>query len=138
MSMEKHLLTHLQRIEQYKSRYFEHFGSDNRVDNMIDTSAKKRYNPCHLTRREWDYVDALGAGGRRFESCHLDIKRITETLTIIVGVFCLSSISINTYKSPYCSVSNLINNPNRVAYFVTSFLRIGDIISDTNRHRRRK
>ena len=102
--MEKHLLTHLQRIEQYKSRYFEHFGSDNRVDNMIDTSAKKRYNPCHLTRREWDYVDALGAGGRRFESCHL-------------------------YKN--CSENNLVNNPNRVAHFVTHFICRDDNRVDT-------
>jgi hypothetical protein len=94
----------MNRIEQYKSRYFEHFGSDNRVDNMIDISVKKRYNPVSTYRGKKDYVDALGAGGRRFESCHLD---------------------------KYCSENNLINNPNRVAHFVTHFICRDDNRVDT-------
>jgi len=62
-----HEVTH--RIEQYGSRYFEHFRSDIRGDKITDISAKKQCNSVssHNDKRNCDV--ALGAGVPRFESC---------------------------------------------------------------------
>ena len=119
--MEKHFLTHLQRTE-HMSRYFEHSGTDNRVDKIADISAKKQYNSVTPYEEKRNCVEALGAGGRRFESCHLDVEKAFRVNTSR-GFFVLG-------KSPYCSVSNLINNPNRVAFFGQLFLRRTDQIGD--------
>ena len=101
----------MKRIEQYKSRYFEHFGSDSEVTIELTKSLTKvrRNNTIRSSLREENRncvvsAPALGAGGRRFESCHLD---------------------------KYCSEDNLVNNPNRVAHFVTHFICRDDNRVDT-------
>ena len=44
---------------------------------------------CSIFQNELEAY-ALGAGGRRFESCHLDSSITKGTPTITVGVFYLS------------------------------------------------
>ena len=124
MDSDKYLTVQIKmKRTEHMSRYFEHSGTDNRVDKIADISAKKQYNSVTPHEENRNCVEALGAGGRRFESCHLD-KGITFRAGGSLGFSLLR-------KSPYCSVSKPTNNQYRVAHFVTHFIRRDDNRVDT-------
>jgi len=113
------------RTEQYIRTYFENLGTvstDQGTDQITDQIRRNNANPSASHDEKRICVDALGAGGQRFESSHLDTTKAFRVTPLEV-FFVLG-------KSPYCSVSNLINNPNRDAYFGQLFLSRVDQIGD--------
>jgi len=74
-----------QRIEQYIRTYFENFVSKNtgvrddiRGDKITDIIRRNNVIPSASQDENRNYVSALGTGGRRFESCHLDKRRTNK------------------------------------------------------------
>ena len=72
-----------------ESHHFEQFAGDQRGDQNCEETTKRSNSP----RERSVLAPALGAGGRRFESCHLDSLETTKPFVKSRGFYLVVTLS---------------------------------------------